>query len=77
MTPLINGSSLAKLDFLSNSEQSDNTKSMANLLNDKIEKDEVDEMAIHGLEKELKDKRNQLDQAKFKYEQRQLYELTE
>ena len=34
-------------------------------------------MAIHTLEKEMIEKRDQLAKAKFKYEQRQLYELTE
>lgn len=43
----------------------------------KLQLDEADEMTIHQLEQELAQKRGLLDQAKYKYEQRQIYELNE
>jgi hypothetical protein len=54
-----------------------NSKSQMTYIDGKLEKDEEDEMNIYLLEKELNEKRGMLDQAKFKYEQRQLYELNE
>lgn len=65
MTPLPGNNSNGKLEFLS---AQSNTRSISNLLTNKIEMDEEDEMAIHTLEKELKEKRGQLEAAKFKYE---------
>lgn len=74
-SPMINGSGKAgdRLEGLRSSQQS--SASMADLLAGKLDHDEQDEMAIFTLEKQLSDVRGQLDQAKFKYESRQLYEL--
>jgi hypothetical protein len=43
----------------------------------KLQLDEADEMTIYQLEQELAAKRGMLDQAKYKYEQRQIFELNE
>lgn len=43
----------------------------------KLELDEADEMTIHQLEEELARKKGILDNAKYKYEQRQIFELNE
>ena len=49
--------------------------SVADIIGGKIDADEKDEMKIYSLEKQLDSVKEQLGQAKFKYEKRQLYEL--
>lgn len=74
-SPAANGAAKSggKLEGLRNSQQS--SASVADLLAGKLDHDEQDEMAIFTLEQQLSDVKGQLDQAKFKYESRQLYEL--
>ena len=74
-SPAVNGAgkSGGQLEGLRSSQQS--SASVADLLAGKLDHDEQDEMAIFTLEQQLSGVRGQLDQAKFKYESRQLYEL--
>jgi len=52
------------------------SRELDDILNSKLQQDELDEMQIYTLEQQLKDVKEELNQAKFKYEKRQLYELT-
>ena len=60
---------------LNNYIGNDINKSTADVLSSKIGQDEEDETAIFELQNQLNNVKGKLDQAKFKYEQRQLYEL--
>lgn len=63
----------SKIDMMYSSGQS--SMSVADIIGGKIDADEKDEMKIYSLEKQLDSVKDQLGQAKFKYEKRQLYEL--
>ena len=71
-SPLVGG---RKVDFLSRQNASDGARSVAQLHSDKLGHDEEDETAIYALQARLDEVKGQLGKAKFKYEQRQLYEL--